>query len=325
MRTLPNMLSVMGFLSLAGVVLAQAGGGAAQPGASPVPAPDPGKTITTTVQVVAARQAPPRIEDIKSADDLLLALEAADARFQTLQANLREIRLASELIGGDRQDVEGRVLFLTEKPKDAGARGRRMFQVDYLFITADKVRRAENRTFIFDGEWFVERQPDVKQIHKRQIVPPGQQIDPLAIGQGPFPIPIGQRREGILDRFRAELVKPEDFPDRDRTGGVPEYLKDSFQLKLTPKPGSDEAQQFQEVRIWYRRPDLLPQVARTLKPDESVFIYLLTSVKTNETLPAGAFDTSVPEGWAAQVDEYVARAEASPGGGDPVPQPPKQP
>lgn len=285
----------------------------AQPAA--VPAPDPGKTTTTSVRVVAARPAPPKIEDIKTADDLLLALEAADARFQSLQANLREIRLASELVGGDRQDVEGRVFFLSEKAKDASAKARRMFQVDYLFITADKVRRTENRTFIFDGEWFVERQPDSKQIHKRQIVPPGQLVDPLAIGQGPFPIPIGQRREEILARFTAELAKPDDFPDKDRAGGVPEYLKDSFQLKLTPKPGTDEAQQFQEVRIWYRRPDLLPQVARTLKPDESVFIYLLTSVKTNETLPAGAFDTSVPEGWAAQVDEYVNRAVPQPAGG----------
>ncbi|MBY0311259.1 MAG: hypothetical protein K2W85_04255 [Phycisphaerales bacterium] len=288
----------------------------AQPAA--IPAPDPAKTITKTIQVVAARPAPPKIEDIKTADDLLLALEAADARFQTLQANLREIRLASELVGGDRQDVEGRVLFLTEKPGDASGKSRRMFQVDYLFITADKVRRAENRTFIFDGEWFVERQPDVKQIHKRQIVQPGRIVDPLAIGQGPFPIPIGQRREGILERFTAQLAKPDDFPDKDRAGGVPDYLKDSFQLKLTPKPGTDEAQQFKEVRIWYRRSDLLPQVARTFKPDESVFIYLLTSVKTNETLPPGAFDTSVPTGWAAQIDEYVTRAGP---GADPAAQP----
>lgn len=317
------MFSVLAIGTMTAVAIAQTAA-PAQPAA--VPAPDPSKTITRTIQVVAARPAPPKVEDIKTADDLLLALEAADARFQTLQANLREIRLASELTGGDRQDVEGRVLFLTKKPSDDASKSRRMFQVDYLFITADKVRRPENRTFIFDGEWFVERQPDVKQIHKRQIVQPGRIVDPLAIGQGPFPIPIGQRREEILSRFTAELARPDDFPDKDRAGGVPEYLKDSFQLKLTPKPGTDEAQQFKEVRIWYRRPDLLPQVARTFKPDESVFIYLLTSVKTNETLPSGAFDTSVPDGWSARIDEFVSRAEPAPvSAPEPSPSPAKAP
>ena len=33
---------------------------------------------------------------------------------------------------------------------------RRMFQVDFTSIIVDKVKRPEQRTFVFDGQWFVD-------------------------------------------------------------------------------------------------------------------------------------------------------------------------
>src|SRR5262249_33560341 len=149
--------------------------------------------INTTTVKPAPPPPPPiapstwkRGDPIKSADDLLSALEYAGADMRTFQADLRKTKTRGEIEGGGQEINEGKVMFVSEAPAGAGAggaKGRRMFQVDFNSLIVDKVKRPENRTFVFDGQWFVERQPDVKQIHKRQVVPPGQTIDPLAIGE----------------------------------------------------------------------------------------------------------------------------------------------
>lgn len=290
----------------------------ATPPTDAVPAPDPTQQIITTVNVKPA--APPVVippstwkpgQPIKTADDLLSALESADANFKSLQSDLQKTKTRSEIEGGGDLIWTGRVMFQSDPPATPGAKPSRRFQVDFTSLTADGVKRAEQRTFIFDGQWFVERQPDVKQIHKRRIVPPGETIDPLAIGEGPFPIPIGQKRERILQRFTAELRPVSDFPDAERLGGaLPPNLKDTYQLKLIPRPGASESKQFQEVRIWYRTSDLLPRIARTVDRDDAINVFNLTNIKLNEALPKDAFDVSVPTGWDAQVDEYRKPAEA---------------
>lgn len=287
-----------------------------------MPAPDPSKQVITTTVVRPPIAVPPSTwkagQPIKTADDLLSALESADANFKSLQADLRKTKVFAEIEGGGETVWDGKVMFRSDAPTPntpaapSGApasKPARSFQVDFTSITADGVRKPDQTTYIFDGQWFVERQPVVKQIRKRRIVPPGETIDPLAIGEGPFPIPIGQKRERILQRFTAELLPPTDFPDAKRFG-IPPNIKDTYQLKLVPRPTASEAQQFQEVRIWYRASDLLPHIARTVERSDAVNVFLLTNVKLNQPLPAASFDVSIPAGWDSQVDEYRKPADA---------------
>ncbi len=323
MNTPARLLPLLAAIAMAPLALGQTvvKPAPAQPPAAPAtqpttpPAPDPTKQVTIETTVVPAAPPPPAIkiapstwkpgQPIKTSDDLLSALENADANFRSLQADLRKTKVFGELEGGGTLTYLGTAIFISEPPEAAkpGAKPRRMFQVDFTSTIADNVKKAEQRTFIFDGQWFVERQPDVKQIHKRQIVPPGQTVDPLAIGEGPFPVPIGQKRERILQRFTAELLPPNDFPDAKQAG---EFVKDTYQLKLIPRPSADEAQKYREVRIWYRTSDLLPRFARTVERDDAVNIVALMNIKLNQPVPTTAFDTTVPQGWDAQIDEYRA-------------------
>jgi len=41
---------------------------------------------------------------------------------------------------------------------------------------------------------------------KRQVVAPGESFDPLSI-DGPFPLPLGQKRETVLARFDVKLIE----------------------------------------------------------------------------------------------------------------------
>jgi hypothetical protein len=325
MSILNRVFILASALALAGPVIAQtalkpAPGQPPAPAPGSVPAPDPTRQVTVETTVVAAPPPPAPVkiapsdwkpgQPIKTSDDLLSALENADAGFRSLQATIRKTKIFDEIEGGGSTVYDGSVIFVSEAPDPAKptVKPRRMFQVDFVSTTVDGVRKADQRTFIFDGQWFVERQPDVKQIHKRQIVPPGQTIDPLAIGEGPFPVPIGQKRERILQRFTADLLAETDFPDAKLAADA---VKDTWQLKLVPRPGTDEAQKYREVRIFYRKSDLLPRFARTVDRDDAVNIIALMNIKLNAPVSAGSFDVTIPQGWDAQIDEYKAPAPSN--------------
>lgn len=298
-----QLLAALAPLALA--PLAHASSTNDEPPAPPSPAqPVPILKATTAAIPADSARAP-----IASADDLLLALEKADASLRTLQSDLRFIKQFNELEGGDKQTREGRLLFLNEPGASGTAtttsasasKARRVFQIDFTSTTVDNVRHAESQSFIFDGSALTEKNATDKQIIKRRVVAEGQSIDPLAIGEGPFPVPIGQKRERILERFDATLLAPGDSFENNTP---PEALAQTYQLRLVPKRGSDEARQYREVRIWYRSSDLLPRMARTNEKDDSSTEVFLTSLRVNEPLPTDAFDTVPPKGWTFEETEF---------------------
>lgn len=246
--------------------------------------------------------------EIDSADALLTELERADADLATLEADVIYDRVYE--VQGDEQIRTGRLYFSSGVGAvgavggggGGGGEGRRFaVYFERLQIGA----RVEERplVYIFDGEWFVEKRPDERQFIKRQVVPPGEKFDPLKIGEGPFPIPIGQKREDILARYRAELLEAEAGLDRD---DLREFVAGAYQLKLTPLDPRDT---FREVRLWYFRAGvggkLLPRMARTVNTEGDVSVVQLVGVKINSEMDASRLDTATPvAGWDVQIQPY---------------------
>lgn len=291
---------------------------------------------------------------LTTADELLNALHGAGRDIRSLSADIRYTKKFAAIEGDESQVRIGRLWFRSTpgvKPGEASpaaeAKPDRAFRVDFTTLIVDDKLRDEPQTFIFDGEWLVERQPLQKLQWKRRVVAPGQKIDPLAIGEGPFPMPIGQSREKILERFTAELLPPSDgwpgardsaqngldagAPGEPGTAPAPslapEWLLRTYQLKLTPKPGTDEARKFESVRLWYDRATLLPRMALTDDGGGAFSEVLLTNVKTNaaavnatgggdkESNGTGAgavtddvFNIALPAGWDEKVDEFEDRS-----------------
>lgn len=300
---------------------AQPGAGtpAPQPSAptpSPIPDPDPNQKMETTIRVIAPPPPPtstpvPSRDKVASADDLLLVLEHAGKDLRTFQADLRKTKFFDEIQGGGTHEQGGTLIFVSEpitgadgQPLPPPAPLRRKFAVTFTHTIFDgKTRNNDEQTFIFDGEWLTEKNAAAKQLHKRQVVPPGQILDPLAVGEGPFPLPIGQKRDRILERFDAELLAPEAF-EHFQGGKFPEVLKETWQLRLTPKAEYKRDYQLTEARIWYRKDNLLPRMAWTKEKDGSTNEYFLSATRENEAVPAAAFDVRKPDGWTEQVDVY---------------------
>lgn len=148
-----------------------------------------------------------------------------------------------------------------------------------LFDTLIVSNRKSNRLkhYIFDGRWLAEIDHQDKQFIKREIVPPGKTIDPLKLGEGPFPLPIGQKKADVLARFD---VTSAELP----TEGLLKDLKNVDGLLLVPKPESKEAKDFTKVVLFYDRQTLLPVGISTLETNLDRKTIRLDDAKRNPPL-----------------------------------------
>ena len=69
-------------------------------------------------------------------------------------------------------------------------------------------RETKQKHYIFSGRWMAEVDHDKKQFIKRELVAPNEkEIDPFELGSGPIPLPIGQSKESVLEKFEVTLAK----------------------------------------------------------------------------------------------------------------------
>lgn len=288
--------------------------------AQSVTAEQPSEIRSEPVQGGTIKILPDRpIAGYSNADQLLTSLETADQDLRALQAKIRYTR--DFAIAGDTQVRTGMLWF-----EDAGARvangaRKRRFAIRFDDLAFGDKLETKRQMYNFDGEWLVERFEDEKRMVKRQVVRPGENFDPLKIGEGPLPIPIGQKKAEILARYDATLLAPEDgFEEMPaaRMKELQEMSKDCVQLMLTPRSDTDD---FKEIRLWYRPqpgPDgkpgrLLPRIAKTLNRADDVSVVQLLDVRTNEKveIDAKVFDTTTPaQGWDVIVQPYRGNVEA---------------
>ena len=106
--------------------------------------------------------------------------------------------------------------------------------------------------FIIADGWLCEQDYKNKSFTKRQIVKPGEDFDPLALGEGPVPLPIGQKKAEVLARFDVtETDLPIDIP-------LLGSLRDVAALRLVPKSGTPMAKDHENIDLFYDRLTLVP-------------------------------------------------------------------
>lgn len=289
--------------------------------AAPEPAPAPGEAPAAPAAPKAhqAGAAP----TIHTADDLLAALEKADEGVRTLSADVRYDRTMK--LAGDRHIREGRLYFVQEPAAQDAKKRKRSFGVHFDTLLVGERLADSPQVFVFDGVWFVEKRAAEKRYTKREVARAGDDFDPLKVGEGPMPLPIGQKAADIKAKYRAELLDPADGLREEEKAGLP-FLSNTWQLRLTPHPVAVEPgkprprEEFKEIRLWYQRDTLLPRLARTTSRGGDESFVVLLNLRTNETLPPDALDASEPPadaGWDVQVerlgDEKGPAAAPAPG------------
>src|SRR5262245_39943364 len=308
------MVSVLEQLALVVRALATAIGMFVPQPEQPTPTPPPPPAQTQPAEAKPAAPAQPAPEGaFKTADELLAALEKADVGLKTLQADIRWDLMKNPEIAGDRFIRQGRLTYADGSAPGASelgvpGGGRKFALAVTMEQIGSRVEQSEQslREYVFDGRWFVERDRKAKQFIKREVVPPDKTFDPTKLGEGPFPLPIGQKRDEIVKRYDVTLLPsdaelegndPADKPSLD------DFVKGSQQLKLVPKPEIKMNEELQEIRLWYRptadtagQTKLLPRMARTVNRGGDISIIQMVNVELNRPVKGEVLNTEVPSG-----------------------------
>src|SRR5215831_1240809 len=120
----------------------------------------------------AAPQQAAAADGFKDVDALLDALETADRDLQSLTAGIKYDRTFE--IQGDRQLRLGNLWYVADKPAEPAAAPIKKFAIRFDQLYIGPTKRTEDKTYIFDGQWLMEKDGVEKFYQKKQVVGPGE-------------------------------------------------------------------------------------------------------------------------------------------------------
>jgi hypothetical protein len=234
--------------------------------------------------------------------DAAALLEAVE----DVAAGMRDFRSAvtvetTDDVTGDTERRMGQVVLVQETGKPET---RRFAVVLEKFI--DGSGRADDRPvrYVYADGWLTEADFRERTLVRRQLARAGERYDPLKPGEGPVPLPIGQRREDVMRRFEASLA---DSPESASLKRVTEPM---VGLRLRPRPGMAD-RDLVEATVWYDAQTLVPRGVEARRRNGRTTV-VLRNAEVNGGLdePQRALlslATGTTEGW--RVDERPMPAE----------------
>lgn len=209
-------------------------------------------------------------------------LDALDARGRNLKSFVADVTLAEgDATLANEVTRRGRAAY-----QDSGD-GRARLRV--TFVERDTGTRVfdEKIEYLLEGGWLTDRDYQRKIEVRRQVLREGEKIDLLKLGEGPFPLPIGQKKEAVYEQFDVTKVKP----DKDDPAGT-------VRVRLTPKPDGQFARKFEEIDVWVDPRTNMPARIDTVE-GETVRTTELTNFTVNPKPALRDEDFRLPaiEGW----------------------------
>lgn len=149
-------------------------------------------------------------------------LQILDARGQGLKNFTTDVTLTSDDPDtGHSTSEHGQAAYETQP--DTGGQIR----VNFDSYTVDDRTKKQLHQYILKDGWLIEIEYVNKHLTRRQVLRPGEKLNLLKLGEGPFPLPLGQDPATVHEQF--EVTKTPSADD-DPAG--------SIHLVLTPRPGS---------------------------------------------------------------------------------------
>ena len=224
--------------------------GAAETPKSPVtpvlPIPSVPPSAPSAPAAPAPAPAPAPAARFADADALLTAVERTSDSLRDFRANIT--LETTDDVTGDTERRLGQLVFVQEEGKPATRRFAVVFE---KFI--DGSGRMDERPvrYIYADGWLTEADFKQRTLVRRQLARVGEQYDPLKPGEGPVPLPIGQRRADVLARFDASLATAPD------STLLLKSARPMVGVRLKPKPGMAD-RDLVEASVWYDAQSLVP-------------------------------------------------------------------
>lgn len=157
------------------------------------------------------------------------------------------------------------------------------------------VTQEQKLDYVLDKGWLTDRDYKKKLEVRRQVLRPGQKMNLLKLGEGPFPLPIGQDKAEVKRQFDATKV---ESTKEDPAGTV--------HVKLVPKPGTSFAKRFKQIDVFVDTKNNMPGRIDTVERAGTTRSTELTNVKLNVDVKDEAF--TLPnidnDGWNRREEPY---------------------
>jgi len=265
-------------VAAAGAVLLTAGWAAGQ-AATPIINPTAPGAAPPAGQAPAAAQA--ALPADATADQVL---DALDRRGQDLRGFTAKVKLTETDEGTQLSSTRsGRAWYQKKGAAGDDARIRVLF--DTRLDEKKQAEQAEKIEYMLDNGWLTDRDYQKRIEVRRQVLRPGEKINLLKLGEGPFPLPIGQKKEEVKKLFTVTRVKA---AKDDPPGTV--------HLLLKPVKGSQFARKFSSIDVWVDAKTHFPRRIDTLDPKETISRSTeLTDVQVNPDMSDADFTlTRIP-------------------------------
>ena len=233
-----------------------------------------------------------RLSQNSSVDDVL---DALDARGRTLREFVADVSL-TEMDDATKLESTrtGRVWYQKQKDDDR-------IRVTFAEKLEGRFARDEKIEYLLDDGWLIDRDYRRSVEVKRQVLRPGEKVNLLKLGEGPFPLPIGQPKEEVHKEF--EVTKGGAAPAADAPKGT-------VHVRLKPREGTRLAKKFNMIDVWVDPGTNMPVRIEALDVNETtVRTTDLKNIKVNPQPPLGDRDFALPkveEGkWEMHTEPYA--------------------
>jgi hypothetical protein len=163
--------------------------------------------------------------------------------------------------------------------------------------TGEGQPKLEKIEYLLEKGWLTERNYRRQENVRRQILKPGEKIDLLKLGEGPFPLPIGQAKEDVKQMFEVTVIPP---APTDPAGTVRGRLK--------PKPQTQFDRRFGSIDVWVDPNAQMPRRIETLDRNEQTRQTTdLENVKANTGLTDADFrlaPVNAKDGWKLRDEPF---------------------
>jgi outer membrane lipoprotein-sorting protein len=220
--------------------------------------------LLVLAQIASCQTTQPQSLSLKSGVNEVL--DALDARGENLKDfSAKAVLTDTDISTGDATTNTGSAIF--QRKGNGDARIRIAFTKQQL---GDKIFTVDHQYTLDNG---VLDDRDYKKKHEtlNQVLRPGQKLDLFKLGEGPFPLPLGQKKEDVLKIFQVVKIDP-DPADPPQT----------VRMQLTPKDGTQFAKQFKTIDIWVDTATAMPRRIQTIDINQTTTRTTdLTDVKIN--------------------------------------------
>jgi outer membrane lipoprotein-sorting protein len=231
-----------------------------------------------------ATQPAKEFEISEKARNILNRLEMAGVDYNTLRANTTYI--VTSPMTGDTETRTGWVAFqkgrLVDK-KEIPTKFRVSFDTQRL---GRGPKTKEKVDYLFDGNWLTIAKHKIKSMTKIQIAGVGEKVNAFKIGEGPFPVPFGQKTDHIIPLLEATTRDPIDSDP-----------KNTDYIKLVPRRHRKGDVNFVRMEIWVDRKSNLPVKLVSKDHNKSITTVSFDDTKTQATLEPDLFKMKKPSGW----------------------------